>query len=192
MKLDKRTRDLRRHAGTTGRSARRAISGEPQGPGWAGTTLIAGLSAGAAALAAYLLDSARGRTRRARLLDQGAAMVRRTGRQSARVVRSVRATASGSLAAAKHAAARGEAFPDDVTLASKVETTLFRDPSVPKGTINVNVERGVVVLRGEVPDAAMRDRLATEAGQINGVWSVHNLLHPAGEPIEETPLTARG
>lgn len=192
MKIDKHARDVRHHAGSTGRRARRALSGEPRGPGWVGATLMAAITAGAGALAAFLLDPARGRTRRARLIDQGAAMIRRTGRQSARVMRSARATASGGLAAAKHSGARGEEFPDDITLASKVETTLFRDPSVPKGSINVNVERGVVVLRGEVPDTAMRDRLATEAGQINGVWSVHNLLHLEGEPIQETPLAARG
>ncbi len=184
MKIDTHARDVRRQAGSTGRRARRAISGEPRGPGWLGATMFAATTAGAAALAAFLLDPARGRTRRARLLDQGAALIRRTGRQSARVVRSAQATASGRLAAARHAGHEGESFPDDVTLTSKVETTLFRDPSVPKGSINVNVERGIVVLRGEVPDAEMRDRLATEAGQITGVWSVHNLLHLSGEPVE--------
>ena len=146
--------------------------------------MIAAITAGAAALAAYLLDPVRGRARRSRLVDQGAAVIRRSGRQSARVVRSARATASGRLAAARHVGPDGESFPDDVTLTSKVETTLFRDPAVPKGSINVNVERGIVVLRGEVADAEMRDRLATEAGQINGVWSVHNLLHLADERVE--------
>ena len=77
------------------------------------------------------------------------------------------------------------------TLTAKVETKLFRDPSVPKGTININVERGIVVLRGEVPDAEMRDRLATEAGAIGGVWSVHNLLHLPGEVVEREPAAAR-
>ena len=191
MQINTGTREVRQRAGSTSRRARRAIAGQPRGPGWIGAAVMAGLSAGAAALAAFLLDPARGRTRRARLLDQAAALVRRTGRQSARAVRSARATASGSLAAAKHAGAGGEPFPDDVTLASKVETTLFRDPSVPKGDINVNVERGIVVLRGEVTDAAMRDRLAAEAGQISGVWSVHNLLHLPDESVEELPIGAR-
>ena len=184
MQINKRARDARQRAGSTSRSARRAISGSPRGPGWFGATMIAAITGGAAALAAFLLDPARGRTRRARLMDQGAAIVRRTGRQSARAIRSAQATAAGSLAAARHAGPDGESFPDDVTLTSKVETTLFRDPAVPKGSINVNVERGIVVLRGEVADAEMRDRLATEAGQINGVWSVHNLLHLADERVE--------
>ncbi len=92
------------------------------------------------------------------------------------------------LAAARRAGDGDESFLDDGTLTSKVETLLFRDPSVPKGTININVERGIVVLRGEVPDAEMRDRLATEAGAIGGVWSVHNLLHLPGEGVEAEPV----
>jgi osmotically-inducible protein OsmY len=56
---------------------------------------------------------------------------------------------------------------------------------VPKGAINLNVERGILVLRGEVPDDGMRRRLAEEAAGIEGVWSVHNLLHLPGEPAEE-------
>ncbi|MCA1571852.1 MAG: BON domain-containing protein [Chloroflexi bacterium] len=192
MELNKRTREVRTHAGSTGRRGRQLIRGEPRGPGWLGATLIAALTGGAAALAAFLLDPARGRARRARMLDQGAAIVRRSARQAGRTLNVARSTASGSLAAARYSGGDGgQPFPDDVTLTSKVETILFRDPSVPKGSINVNVERGVVVLRGEVTDAEMRDRLAAEAGQIHGVWSVHNLLHPAGEPAEQLPLGSR-
>jgi osmotically-inducible protein OsmY len=98
---------------------------------------------------------------------------------------------AGRLAAARHDGHGDEPFLDDVTLTSKVETQLFRDSSVPKGAININVERGIVVLRGEVPDEEMRDRLATEAGSIGGVWSVHNLLHLPGEVAEEEPVAAR-
>src|SRR4051812_13555166 len=36
---------------------------------------------------------------------------------------------------------------DDVTIARKVETELFRDPAVPKGDIDVNVADGVLFLR---------------------------------------------
>ncbi|MGQ0607911.1 MAG: BON domain-containing protein [Chloroflexota bacterium] len=190
MQINRRTRDARRRAGSTGRRARRTIGGEPRGPSWLGATAIAAFSAAAAALAGFLLDPSRGRARRARLIDQGMATVRRTARQTGRAITTARANATGTLAAVRHAGEGGEAFPDDVTLASKVETTLFRDPSVPKGSINVNVERGIVVLRGEVTDAAMRDRLASEAGQINGVWSVHNMLHLPNEVTEELPSGA--
>lgn len=191
MHINKRTRDVRHHLRSTGRDARTALAGEPRGPGWLGAVVMATITGAAGAIAAMLLDPARGRGRRARLIDQGTAAVRRTARQSARAVRGARATASGALAAATHAGNGDSSGFDDATLAAKVETELFRDPSVPKGSMNVNVERGIVVLRGEVPDADMRDRLANEAGSIAGVWSVHNLLHLPGEPVEDEPLAVR-
>jgi hypothetical protein len=191
MPFTDRAHEVRATARSTSRRARRAISGEPGGPGWFGTTLIAVLTGAAGAIVAFLFDPARGRSRRARLMDQGGATVRRTVRGAGRTIRATRATASGAIAAATRGGSGGETFPDDVTLASKVESQLFRDQSVPKGSININVERGIVVLRGEVPDAEMRDRLASEAAAIGGVWSVHNLLHLPGQPIEEEPIGAR-
>lgn len=35
-------------------------------------------------------------------------------------------------------------------LAAKVETELFGNPRIPKGALNVNVEDGVVIVRGQV------------------------------------------
>ena len=191
MNITDRTRDVRRSAASSGRKARRAVAGAPRGAGWVGTTLIAAITAAAGAIAAFLLDPARGRARRARLIDQGGATVRRAARHAERAVHAARSTASARLAAATHPERRDDELLDDVTLTSKVETKLFRDPLVPKGTININVERGIVVLRGEVPDPQMRDRLAAEAESIGGVWSVHNLLHLPGEPVEEEPVAAR-
>ena len=54
---------------------------------------------------------------------------------------------------------------DDVTLARKVETELFRPADVPKGAISVNVNDGVVELRGELPDQAQIDELGVTARQ---------------------------
>jgi hypothetical protein len=66
---------------------------------------------------------------------------------------------------------------DDVTLARKVETELFRPDDVPKGAISVNVNDGVVELRGELPDQAQIDELGNTARKISGVKDVRNLLH---------------
>jgi BON domain len=66
---------------------------------------------------------------------------------------------------------------DDVTLAHKVETELFRPDDVPKGAISVNVNEGVVELRGELPDQAQIDELGKTARKIGGVKDVRNLLH---------------
>ena len=41
---------------------------------------------------------------------------------------------------------------DDVTLARKVETEIFRAPDAPKGDVSVDVQAGVANLRGVVDD----------------------------------------
>ena len=67
-------------------------------------------------------------------------------------------------------------------MTDRVRSIAFRDDAVPKGDLNINVERGIVVLRGEVSDEAMKARLVSEVGAIEGVWSVRDLLHLPGEP----------
>jgi hypothetical protein len=75
--------------------------------------------------------------------------------------------------------------PDDATLAHKVETELFRSDDVPKGQIDVNVEFGKVVLRGEVESREMIDELVARTRAIDGVSAVESLLHT---PDEAAPM----
>jgi osmotically-inducible protein OsmY len=110
--------------------------------------------AGAAALA-FFLDPRNGRRRRKLAVDRTAGLFRRTRRR----------------------AARG---PDDVTLARKVETEIFRGAAVPKGEINVNAEEGVVYLRGEVERPELIDDLEQAARKVQGVRDVANFVHVAG------------
>lgn len=184
------TRDARREAAHAGRRARSRVAGERGGPSWFGAALIGAAAAIGGAVLAFLTDPARGRSRRARLLAQGAATVRRAGRGAERAVRTAGSTARGKLEAMTEGGTRVGPI-DDVTLRDRAETQLFRDASVPKGSINLSVERGVLVLRGEVPDAAMRERLEREAESIDGVWSVRNQLHLPGEPANELVATMR-
>jgi hypothetical protein len=181
--INERTNDARREAGRAARRARAAAVGEPRGPGWTGAILLAGLAGVGGAIVAFLTDPARGRSRRARLLDQGGAMIRRSGRRAERALRGAGASASGAMAAVSHTQPSGTGAIDDVTLAARAETQLFRDPSVPKGSININAERGILVLRGEVPSSELRERLGAEAERVDGAWSVHNLLSVAGEEV---------
>ena len=69
---------------------------------------------------------------------------------------------------------------DDVTLAQKVESQLFRRAGVPKGQVSVNAEEGVVFLRGVMERQEDIDRMGEEARRIAGVRAVENLLHVAG------------
>ncbi len=173
------------------RRARYAVTGQDRGLGWLGGAVLAVGGAIAGAAAALLLDPDRGRSRRARLTDQAAATVRRGVREAERLSRRLQSNVGGRVTAMRHAGDEGDPFPDDVTLASKVQTELFRDPSIPKGTINVNVERGIVVLRGEVPDDAMRAELVGRVETMTGVGAVRNLLHLPGEAApRETVATS--
>jgi hypothetical protein len=71
----------------------------------------------------------------------------------------------------------GERDYDDVTLARKVESELFRPADAPKGAVSVNVNDGVVELRGELSDQSQIDELGKNAQKIDGVKDVRNLLH---------------
>jgi hypothetical protein len=141
-----------------------------------------GLFAAAGAAIAYFFDPDSGRRRRTVARDRSAAFVRRTGRRFGRVQRAAQAEAYGLTKKAQHLREEPKPTPDDVTLARKVETEIFRDADVPKGQINVNAENGVVVLRGEVGTPEMIRDLEERARKIHGVEDVENLLHLPGTP----------
>ena len=168
--------------------ARLAARGD-DGPS-VGTVALAGLlGAAGGALASFLFDPARGRARRARLADQGAATVRRALRTGERAARQVRSTVDGKVAAVRAERTAQARAVDDATLTDRVRSIVFRDDAVPKGDLNINVERGIVVLRGEVPDHEARSRLISEVEAIEGVWSVRDLLHLPGEPAVTSAAT---
>jgi osmotically-inducible protein OsmY len=92
------------------------------------------------------------------------------------------ATVQGWVARAQHLGSSGETNPDDATLADRVETEVFRDSDVPKGRMNVNVENGIVVVRGTVDDQALISTIERRIQRIPGVAGVRNLLHLTGTP----------
>jgi osmotically-inducible protein OsmY len=140
------------------------------------------LFAAAGAAIAYLFDPQSGRRRRALLRDRGAALVRTGFRRLGRAGRHAQAEAYGLSQKAQHLQEAPKPTPDDVTLAQKVETELFRDPEVPKGQININAEKGVVVLRGEVGTPDLIRDLEERTRKVQGVEEVENLLHLPGSP----------
>ena len=132
------------------------------------------------AAATYLLDPRR--------RDTTIATVKSTATDAA-------STAKGAAATAKDAAAKAQSKvgssdePDDVTLARKVESEIFRPADAPKGQVSVNAEHGVVFLRGQVDDQAWIDRLGSEAEAVDGVQAVRNLLHLPGTEAPAAPAT---
>jgi osmotically-inducible protein OsmY len=103
-------------------------------------------------------------------------------------IKRIAARAQGLKEKATHRSEQEKPQPDDVTLARKVESEIFRDADVPKGQINVNVEDGVVYLRGELEQPDLIQDLEAQARKVQGVLGVENLLHVPGE---ETPAKAQ-
>jgi osmotically-inducible protein OsmY len=103
-------------------------------------------------------------------------------RHGKRLARAAASEARGLKQKATHRREEPKPQPDDVTLARKVESEIFRDPDVQKGKIDVNAENGKVVLRGEADSAEMIDELVGKARQVQGVQAVESLLHTPGQP----------
>jgi osmotically-inducible protein OsmY len=127
----------------------------------------------------YFFDPENGKRRRKVAADRLAGLARRHGQ---RAIRGTVARANALKQKSTHLREERKPQPDDVTLARKVETEIFRGADVPKGKINVNAEKGKVVLRGEVDSAEMIDELVAKAGKVQGVEDVENLLHTPGQP----------
>jgi osmotically-inducible protein OsmY len=134
---------------------------------------------GLGALIAYFFDPQSGRSRRAEARQRIPAVLRRTSAKAGQAGKAASSQATAAKAKATHRKEAEKPQPDDVTLARKVETEIFRDADVPKGKINVNAENGKVVLRGEVKEPSLIDDLEKRTKKIQGVREVENLLTAA-------------
>jgi hypothetical protein len=129
------------------------------------------------------------------IVDRSLGIVRRTSRQGGRVGRRLASDAGGLVRRAQSARSGPKPGMDDVTLARKVETELFRGADAPKGTVNIMVVDGVVELRGQVKRPEDVRALVDRAGKIPEVRGVNNLLHLPKTPSPtrtEQPEPARG
>jgi osmotically-inducible protein OsmY len=135
---------------------------------------------GIGAALTYFFHPQQGGRRRAMARDKIASFLNRGARESEQLAGSASAQAEALKEKATQVKAEPKPQPDDVTLARKVETEIFRDPEVPKGQINVNAENGKVVLRGEVSQPELIADLEKRARSVQGVQEVENLLHTPG------------
>jgi hypothetical protein len=71
----------------------------------------------------------------------------------------------------------GGPAPDDPIITDRVKTQLFGAVDAPSGAINLNVENGVVFLRGHLEDADQVEELEVLAGAVEGVVGVENLIN---------------
>jgi hypothetical protein len=106
----------------------------------------------------------------------------------------VRLAGRVAAAVAREATGGGEPEPpprppkdlDDVAIARKVESAIFRSRTVAKGKVDVNVADGVVWLRGEVKTPDLVRQLEAKAREVPEVKGVENLLH-----LPKTPAPSR-
>jgi hypothetical protein len=120
------------------------------------------------------------------IVQRGGGIARGGLRLGERIVRSVGSEAWGVLQDARHLGRTPKPEMDDVTLARKVETEIFRGRGAPKSTVDVNVVDGVVWLRGEVKRPEQVRRLEQKARSVPEVRGVENLLH-----LVKTPAPTR-
>src|SRR5918994_5996042 len=130
---------------------------------------------------AHFLDPVSGRRRRKVGADRAAGALRAAWRRLGRTVRLLSAQAYGARMQLAHRTEAPKEL-DDVTITHKIETEVFRDPDVPKGQINVNVQDGVAQLRGEVQTPDMLEALVERTREVQGVREVESLLHLPGAP----------
>ena len=142
--------------------------------------LAAGVAAGAAG--AYFLDPDQGKRRRHIARDKATSLFRRGAAEAQRKAQ----YAGGKVAGKVQGATPSQRDPardlNDPALARKVESEIFRGEDAPKGKVVVNVEEGIVYLRGEVDTPGQASALAQAARAVEGVENVQSLLHLPSEP----------
>lgn len=143
--------------------------------------LLIGAAAGAAAV--WFLDPERGEGRRSQVLgyaQKGKEQAAQAGETLGQTAQTVKGKA-GSEGSGDERAPAGERL-NDPGLQAKVESEIFRSEDAPKDKVSVNVEDGMVYLRGELDDPEAAERLREAASNVDGVRGVESLLHGPGEP----------
>ena len=173
--LRKQENALRRHRATR-RSSRPLL-------------VIAGAIAGA--LTIYFFDPERGRARRGRVIDWSGARLRR-GWHSLNQLRQ-RASSDVTALPQKMISLRSGARPvGDLTLRDRVEREIFGGSELPRGRIHLDVESGVVTIRGQVDNAFRIAMVEKAVLKVPGVRGVENLLHVEGTPAPNRAQAREG
>jgi osmotically-inducible protein OsmY len=131
---------------------------------------------------AFFFDPQSGARRRNVARDRVLAFFRRSARRS----QAIPQAAYAAKQKVTHLREEPKEF-DDVTLARKVETEIFRAADAPKGQVNVNAVDGVVELRGEVQRPELVNELEERTRKVQGVREVRNLLHTPGTAAPTAP-----
>lgn len=128
----------------------------------------------------FVFDPTANRRIRTEITDRARGLARRTGR---RLGRSARHAWSEGVGAEQRMAHRHPEVPvDDGALLDRIQSEIYRDPLIPKGEFDIDIARGVTILRGELGDAAAIERVVSAVRAVEGVGDVTNLLHLPATP----------
>lgn len=130
-------------------------------------------------LVAYFFDPDNGRGRRAKTRDMTRARMRRSSEEARKMRVRAENKAQGIRAEMRPRGGEGTDL-NDPTLAQKIQSEVLRGPDFPKGKVNVNVENGRVVLRGELERPEQIKALEAAVAAVPGVREVENLTHLPG------------
>jgi len=137
-------------------------------------TIAAAGVAGAAG--AFFLDPQQGARRRHMVRDRAEAMFRKATAKVRRQTEYRKHQAEGKFEALKSKARPEKQAPNDQDLADRVKSQILQSADAPKGSVNINVEHGIVYLRGQVDRREEIEKLAKQARSVEGVRGVENLL----------------
>jgi hypothetical protein len=152
-------------------------------------TTIALTGAGLGALTMYLMDTSRGRRRRARLREAASHLSHRTQAIAGMTARDVRHRLSGAAARTLDRLVEEEVPADDV-LVERLRARLGRLVSHP-GAIDVVASGGTVTLTGPVFEAEV-DQLVEGVAAVAGVTAVENKLEPHHDAAHVSALQGPG
>lgn len=156
---------------------------------------LGAVAAGAAG--AYFFDPRDGARRRHVARDRVFAAARRPARKAAAEANRKASYAEGVVRGAVHEAStpgqeRDPRRLNDPALARKIESEVLGATDAPKESTSVNVEDGVVYLRGELGSPEEIRRLIGATKKVPGVSDVRSLLHLPGQnpPSKESARSA--
>ncbi|HEV2012741.1 MAG TPA: BON domain-containing protein [Candidatus Dormibacteraeota bacterium] len=133
------------------------------------------------AIAVYFFDPQQGRARRAQFVEWSGARLRRGWHAVNQMGVQTRSNAA-ALPQRMVSLRSGSGPVDDLTLRDRVESEVLRNPDLPKGQINFDVESAVVTIRGQVDNAFQIASVEKAVLKVRGVTGVENLLHVQGTP----------
>jgi len=118
------------------------------------------------------------------LVQRSMGIIRTASRPAERLGRRVVGDAVGAVQRARGRGATAGAPKDldDVTLARKVESVVFRPEDAPKGSVSINAVDGIVYLRGEVKRPAEIRAIEGRVRAVPEVRGVENLLRTPKTP----------